>query len=413
MQCFILHTTFFSELESFNIPGFVHSQHINLLLYGSICEEKIKFLEHLFHIEIDHTIECIFQKGVNGKWKHFNQSSLAGLLKEPFDEQMHAASYNQSESYNWVHIFDCSSGIQITEISRKLSKGRILAICFEDFRNSPDAAIKSYLHSIISLLETKALEERHSHPSIAFVNTAGNKAQIPFELYKFSKYFISMEPFALPFNTDVGDEILTNYLLDPILKDCGVLKYTKHIFDVAVQIMSLRKKEGLLAIETCLKIGEQLAMNKDEVISYVNNHSKFLYFPAVLPNIVFAQPHYLIDLLSNFSKPQTSLEEHCYQPGVINEFALNSLFFSPLFTQDDFISLLKYLLLITSIEVVDSSTLNHETPTMTKQFFMPSLLPSTGPSEEVEDYFKDIGYQLYLHFDYGVLPQVMFKIMNS
>lgn len=413
----ILH--FFSELESFNIPGFVHSQHINLLLYGSVREEKIKFLEHLFHIEIDHTTECIFQEGVNGKWKHFNQSSLAGLLTEPFDEQMYAASYNQSalESYNWVHIFDCSNGIQITEISRKLTKGRILAICFEEFRNSPDAAIKSYLHSIISLLETKALEERQSHPSIAFVNTTGDKAQmwdtIPDELYKFSEYFISMEPFALPFNTDVGDEILTNYLLDPILKDCGVLKYTEHIFDVAVQIMSLRKREGLLAIETCLNIGEQLAMNNDEVISYVNNHSKFLYFPAVLPNVVFAQPHYLIDLLSNLSRPQTSLEEHCYQPGVINEFALNSLFFSPLFTQDDFISLLKYLLLVTSIEVVDSSTLNHESPTMTNQFFMPSLLPSTGPSEEVEDYFKDIGYQLYIHFHHNVLPQVMFIIMNS
>ena len=89
---------------------------------------------------------------------------------------------------------------------------------------------------------------------------------------------------------------MTN-LLELLLKDRAVLKYTEYIFDVAVQIMSLREKEGLLAIETCLKIGEQLGMNEDEVISYVINHSKFLYFPAVLPNVVFVQTHYLIDLL--------------------------------------------------------------------------------------------------------------------
>ena len=315
-----------------------------------------------------------------------------------------------------MHIFDCSSGIQITEISRKLNKGRTLAICFEEFRDGPDAAIKSYIHSIISLSETKALEERHSHPSIAFVNIAGNEVQmwdtILYELYQFRKYFIFSHPFVLPFNPDVGDEILTN-LLEPLLKDSALLKYTEHIFDVAVQIMSLIKKEGLLAIETCLKIGEQLGMNEDEVISYFINHSKFHYFPAVLPNVVFVQTHYLIGLLSNLSKPHASLEEQCHQSGVINEFALNSLFFSPLFTHDNFISLLKYLLLITSIEVLDSSTLNNETPIMTKQLFMPSLLPSTASLEEDEDYFKDIDYQIYLYFDDHVLPQVMFIIINS
>lgn len=388
-----------------------------MLLYGSVCEKTINFLERLFHIEIDHTTKSIFQKGVNGKWKHFNQSNLAELLTQPCDEQVHTASSNQlaSESYNWVHIFDCSSGIQITEISRRLSKGRTLAICFEEFRDGSDVAIKSCMHSIISLSKTKALEERHSHPSIAFVNIAGNEVQmwdtILYEFHQFRKYFFS-EPFVLPFNPDVGDEILTN-LLEPLLKDCAVLKYTEHIFDVAVQIMSLRKKEGLLAIETCLKIGEQLGMNEDEVISNVINHSKFLYFPAVLPNVVFGQPHHLIDLLSNLSKPHASLEEQCHQSGVINEFALNSLFFSPLFMQDHFISLLKYLLLITSIEVLDTSTLNNETPTMTKQLFMPSLLPSAAFLEEDEDYFKDIDYQIYLYFDHHVLPQVMFIIINS
>ena len=413
-----MHITFFSELESFNIPGFVHSQHINLLLYGSVCKEKIKLLERLFHIEIDDTTKSIFQKGVNGKWKHFNQSNLAELLTEPCHEEIHATSYNQlaSESYNWVHIFDCSRGIQITEISRKLSKGRTLAICFEEFIDGPDAAIKSYIHSIISLSETKALEESHSHPSIAFVNITSNEVQmwdiLLYELYQFRKYFIFSEAFVLPFNLDVGDEILTN-LLEPLLKDSALLKYTEHIFDVAVQIISLREKEGLLAIETCLKIGEQLGMNEDEVISYVINHSKFLYFPDVLPNVVFVQPHYLIDLLSSLSKPHASLEEQCFQPGFINEFALNSLFISPLFTQDNFISLLKHLLLITSIEVLDSSTLNHETPTLTKQLFMPSLLPSTACLEKDEDYFKDISYQICLYFDHHVLPQVMFIIIKS
>ena len=129
-------------------------------------------------------------------------------------------------------------------------------------------------------------------------------------------------------NNSYGDEILTN-LLEPLLKDCAVLKYTEHIFDVAVQIMSLRQKEGLLAIETCLKIGEQLGMNEDEVVSNVINHSKFLYFPAVLPNVVFVQTHHLIDLLSSLFVCHASLEEQCLQPDFINEFALNSLFFSP------------------------------------------------------------------------------------
>ena len=65
--------------------------------------------------------------------------------------------------------------------------------------------------------------------------------------------------------------------------------------------MSKKTSEDVISKSDCIKIGNVLDMNEDDVVAalkYYHDLTIYLYFPEVLPNIVFLNPQPLLNTLS-------------------------------------------------------------------------------------------------------------------
>ena len=73
-----------------------------------------------------------------------------------------------------------------------------------------------------------------------------------------------------------------------------------YMFELRVKEEASQNDHGMISLESCCAIGFNFSMNKDDVlksVTYLHSIALFLHFPAVLPNIIFTNPQYLLDML--------------------------------------------------------------------------------------------------------------------
>ena len=165
-------------------------------------------------------------------------------------------------------------------------------------------------------------------------------------------------------------------------------------------------EKGIISLDKCSKISEKLRM-KDlmECFEYLDSLSLILYFKC-LPNVIFTDPQYLLDMLSNVIS--VSFICHSYlSPGVHHQLKtkgifnnllldeLKSLIFVPsLFEKQDFLTLLTDLCIVAPMNACTSHT----------DYFIPVVLPEK--EKDREELKSGIVEPFLIKFDIGVVPQV-------
>ena len=169
----------------------------------------------------------------------------------------------------------------------------------------------------------------------------------------------------------------------------------------------------------CLRIGLALEMDwKDIEASLLHYHDLtiFLYFPAVLPNVVFLHPQPLFNKLSeiisiSFADAVIQLEEmniilpanthiQLKYEGIFTRELLDRLpdGFSPDFTADDFLKLMEDIFVIAPL------------PEKGK-FFLPSVLPTTSCLESIRGPFNKSIDCFVFTWDTMPIPQGLFPAL--
>ena len=190
------------------------------------------------------------------------------------------------------------------------------------------------------------------------------------------------------------------------------------LFKLELEDLQKIIKSMVISKRECLRIGKMLEMDSKDIeasLLYYHDLTIFLYFPAVLPNVVFIHPQPLFNKLSevvsiSFADTVTQLEEmnivlpvnahiQLKHEGIFTRELLDFLpdGFSPDFTADDFLKLMEYIFVIAPL------------PEKGK-FFIPSVLPSTSLDTIREPFSKRIDC-FVLRWDKMPIPQGLFPAL--
>ena len=189
-----------------------------------------------------------------------------------------------------------------------------------------------------------------------------------------------------------------------------------YMFEMRLKEEASQEKHGMISLESCSSIGVNFSMSQSDVlksITYLQSMALFLYFPAVLPNVVFTNPQYLLDMLSTLIRVSfvNSLEDilpegHSLEPeaqrifrddGVFDGSLLDKVclpFVSSLFSAQSFLKLLCYLHIIAPLSSSD----------LLAKYFMTVVL---SPHQMTEDHiavFKRTCDPMVVAFETKVVP---------
>ena len=175
---------------------------------------------------------------------------------------------------------------------------------------------------------------------------------------------------------------------------------------------------GIVSIDSCYDT--RLGMSKKDVktsLVHFDSLTLRLYYEKVLPNVIFTNPQYLLDILSGLVRTSfvsdlklilpkgVSLSPNTQQmlqkDGVFEESILDVLvlpFVKSLFTPRDFLLLLESLFVVSPIKNSDSSV---------QRFFMPIVLPPERMSEEQKKAFTAKCDPLIITFNSKLVLQVI------
>ena len=195
-------------------------------------------------------------------------------------------------------------------------------------------------------------------------------------------------------------------------------------FQLELDLLHKSSKSSIVNKSKCLEIGKSLQMRPEDIeaaLMYYHDLTVFLYFPKILPNVVFlhSQPIFerLSDLISiSFADTVDCLEEVCiylYEPGVHEELKVQGTFeetlltspnshlsqgFSSDFTVNDFLKLMTSLFIFASL------------PEQGK-YFIPTVLPTADVTESMKaPFIKDVD-PLILSWDMKPLPRGVFPAL--
>ena len=187
-------------------------------------------------------------------------------------------------------------------------------------------------------------------------------------------------------------------------------------FQLELDLFHESSKSSIVSKSKCLEIGKSLQMRPEDIkaaLMYYHDLTVFLYFPKILPNIVFLHPQPIFERLSDlisisFADTVDCLEEECiylYEPGVHEELKVQGTFdenlltspnshlsqgFSSDFTVNDFLKLMTSLFIFASL------------PEQGK-YFIPTVLPTAPFIKHVDP--------LILSWDMKPLPQGVFPAL--
>ena len=162
-------------------------------------------------------------------------------------------------------------------------------------------------------------------------------------------------------------------------------------FLIQIEINELKSsKEDIVVVNTIVRMGYCLEMSKQEVLAalrYFHDLTVCLYFPDVLPNIVFLSPNRLFKKLTELASVTLTVEDSTFphrisdplrQQGIFTRAIFDLFpdgFKADVFTIDDFLKLMEHLLVICRLPDGVS-------------YYMPSVLESIdNPIEDIEEAF--------------------------
>ena len=184
-------------------------------------------------------------------------------------------------------------------------------------------------------------------------------------------------------------------------------------------------KSNIVSLSNCLEIGRTLQMSDSDVqaaLNYYHDLTIFLYFPEILPNVVFLHPQPLFNKLSDLISISfddtmkhlgddvsltTDTDEELKDGGTFKEDLLTSPTshlsqgFYPEFTPQHFLKLMTSLFIIASL------------PERGK-YFLPTVLPTTScftKYKSIPHRFKQCTDPLIVSWDMKPLPQGVFPAL--
>ena len=150
-----------------------------------------------------------------------------------------------------------------------------------------------------------------------------------------------------------------------------------YLFHIAIE--ELKSNEDIIPISFFYKIGEEHNMEEEEVksaLQYLHDLNVCLYYPNVLPDVVFTSPHYLFEKISDILAVSMGnneelllldmeTREQLKKAGILKKSMLTRLFSSgfddDLFSVDQFLELMQHLYIVSALPEADT-------------YFMPCVL---------------------------------------
>ena len=194
-----------------------------------------------------------------------------------------------------------------------------------------------------------------------------------------------------------------------------------YIFDILMKEEASKAEHGMISIDTCEAIGNKCAIAKNEMkdcLQYLGSMRLCIYYPEVLPNVVFTSPQFLIDCLSNIVRVSfvddlqkilpkgaslsTEVIKSLKRDGVFDELLLGNLgltFISGLFSESDLLKLLKHFNVISLIKTDNDVNVSH-------RYFMPILLPPERLPEKQKTKLGKTNDPLIIAFKGRIFPKV-------
>uniref|UniRef100_A0A1X7UIB8 Death domain-containing protein n=1 Tax=Amphimedon queenslandica TaxID=400682 RepID=A0A1X7UIB8_AMPQE len=197
-----------------------------------------------------------------------------------------------------------------------------------------------------------------------------------------------------------------------------------YLFDLNIKNEASKETHGMISLESCYSIGQKLGMNKDNVdecLIKLDLMRLCIYYPKLLPHVIFTNPQFLIDCLSKIAcvsfvdnlkqifpegvRLSHEIIRSLKYKGTFDKALLRSLesvlnFVPGLFSMDDLLTLLKHLLVISTIEGVQEI-----------KYFIPILLPAKKISEKGKKLFPVLADPLLITFDEKLVLQGLFPAL--
>ena len=395
--------------------------------------------------------------------RHYSKEMMDILEERSTSEGLHEAT--------WINILDSGGQPQFADVSRAFIRGNTMnIICTkltESLSDKPEFSyslngkllnlpselqmtnlqlIEHFVRSIVASKNAVVVQGNKRLPLIMIVGTYYDKIkgltfksfeslrlkneQLLSTLLEFRDHFIfyNNDPQQLIFPVDNlcwwSRKKMSSFFRECIMscqKDIGItvpIPVRWYMFEMSLKEEASQQDHGMVSLDSCCSIGVNFNMNRDDVlesITYLHSMALFLYFPAVLPNIIFTNPQYLLDMLSVLisvsfveslgdilQEGQSLLPDTLKtfrNKGVFDESFLDKLclpFVSELFTKTELLKLLQYLCIIAPLSTSDS--LNH--------FFMPVVLPPNQVMENIVAGFTSACDPMIIAFESKVVPQV-------
>ena len=191
-----------------------------------------------------------------------------------------------------------------------------------------------------------------------------------------------------------------------------------YVFDLNMKEEASKETHGMISLQSCYTIGSKLGMDNSEVdqcLIYLDSMRLCIYYPNLLPHVVFTNPQFLVESLSNIVRVSfvndlqqilpkgVSLSDDVVQAlkrdGIFDGSLLNSLglqFFPNLFSESDLLSLLQHFHVISIIKAASD----------TPRYFIPILLPAERLTEEQKLIFRQKINPLLVTFNSNVVLHV-------
>ena len=191
------------------------------------------------------------------------------------------------------------------------------------------------------------------------------------------------------------------------------------LFQLELQDLQETTESMVVSKRECLKIGFTLKMNRRDVeaaFMFYHDLTIFLYFPDVLPNVIFLHPQALFNKLSelisiSLTDAVAYLEEMniVIPPNAYNQLKYEGTFmrelldwlsegFTPDFTADDFLKLMDDRFIIAPLP-------------QKGKFFLPSVLPTTSHLDNIRTFFLKQLDSCVLTWDMKPIPQGLFPAL--
>ena len=341
----------------------------------------------------------------------------------------------------WIHLLDSGGQPQFIDLLRMFVRGNSLYIIVMKVTESlhdkplftysingkPVSARREMTMTNLQIIESfvrsvAAASKDNSNPAFAIVATHIDKIlwhrnlvkalkdknrELQEHLEEFITQFIfynrDSKELIFPINNLCMNnrEVLSTEIRNRIMSHSNIsfsvdIPVRWYIYDIKMKEEASKETHGMISLQSCYTVGSKLGMNESEVkqcLIYLDSMRLCIYYPNLLPHVVFTNPQFLIDSLSNIVRLSfvddlqqilpvgVSLSDETVmslkRDGVFDELLLDNLgltFLPTLFSKSDLLSLLELFRLISPIKAMIK-----DAPC---QYFIPVLLPAETITEK-------------------------------